>query len=192
MTVEKAKEKGFVDGAKVRRIYLDGYFLVKEPLMKSGGSIYDGNRRMLYSNVGKVWAAIVEEPEITSFRLIKPEYTSAAVSIEGNHFVGSHLRKGTWHKVNSEGRKRAIKEWKKAGVWDKWFECRYEDTLPDIAGYSGSIDLEAKTVSYGCVKDIPFSTIKSLVDLKVVDINIQSQHVTTVDLRKLLIAIEQS
>lgn len=64
------------------------------------------------------------EKKIIGYRLIKPEYTEAALKIEGNFWISHGIRTG---QILYSGRKESVEKLKNAGVLDLWFEPVYEE-----------------------------------------------------------------
>lgn len=97
--------------------------------------------------------------KLKGYKLIKPEYTYAALRIEGHLSIGEAIRNGEQLVVKEE----AIDKFITAGVLDLWFQPVYETTpikptLPKINGYEG-IDKDDH-LKYGCaeIPKIFFST----------------------------------
>jgi hypothetical protein len=95
--------------------------------------------------------------EIIGYKLIKPEYENAALTLCNLKNWGISTRDKTLDLFEQH----LINRVKEAGVLDLWFEPIYkeEKTLPKINGYEGKLEktmqLEGDLIVYGCAK---FST----------------------------------
>lgn len=90
----------------------------------------------------------MRDKKIIGYKLVKKEYSKAAVEIE--NFIHTGYGNILERTFNIQEHLSAINNWKKAGVLDLWFEPVYQAKyeLPVLFGYKGVSKID--TIEYGC------------------------------------------